>query len=137
MPAIAKSVRGFTLIELIIVLVISVAGFAAVSSNISSGNQSTKLLTAARDIASALRYAQGEALLTRNPVSVAINLDDNSYRISSRDKVYRLAGEIDLSLVVAEEEFSGGEGSIVFLAMAHQPADALLWNGASNCGVSM
>lgn len=106
--------RGFTLIELIIVLLISVLGFAAISSNISSGNQSTKLQAAARDIASALRYAHGQALLSRQPVSVAINLDDNSYRISNRNKIYRLADEIDVSLVVAEEEFEKGEGSIRF-----------------------
>jgi len=114
-PAVSKPVQGFTLLELIIVLLVSVLGFAAVSSNISSGNQSTKLQAAARDIASALRYAHGEALVTRNPVSVAVNLDDNSYRISNRDKVYRLAAEIDVSVVVAEEEFTdGGEGSIRF-----------------------
>lgn len=111
----AKSVRGFTLIELIIVLLIGVLGFAAVSSNISSGNQSTKLQTVARDIASALRYAHGQALLSRQPVSVAINLDDNSYRVSNRNKIYQFSVDIDVSLVVAEEEFAdGGEGSIRF-----------------------
>lgn len=114
MQAIRKPVQGFTLIELIIVLVISVLGFAVVGSNISSGNQSTKLSAAARDIASALRFAHGESLLTRQQVSVAINLDENSYRISNRDKLYRLASEIEISLVVAEDQFTDGEGSIRF-----------------------
>ncbi|MDD4913405.1 MAG: GspH/FimT family pseudopilin [Methylococcales bacterium] len=112
--SLARPVQGFTLIEMIIVLVISVLGFAVLGSNINSGNQTTQLQASARDIASALRYAQGEALITRIPVSVAVNLDDNSYRISNRDKIYRLPGELDISLVVAEEEFGGGEGSIRF-----------------------
>jgi len=106
--------QGFTLIELIIVLVISVLGFAVVGSNISSGNQSTKLSAAARDIASALRFAHGESLLTRQQISVVINLDENSYRISNRDKLYRLAGDIEISLVVAEDQFTDGEGGIRF-----------------------
>lgn len=106
--------RGFTLIEMIIVLVIGVLGFAAISSNISSGNQSTKLQAAARDIASALRYAHGQALMSRQTVSVVINLDDNSYRVSNRDKIYELPTEIDVSLTVAEEELAEGDGGIRF-----------------------
>lgn len=109
----AKS-AGFTLVELMIVLLVSVLGYAALGGNISSGNQSTKLQAAARDIASALRFAHGEALLSRQPVSVAINLDDNSYRISNRDKIHHLAGEIEVTVVVAEEEFAEGLGSIRF-----------------------
>lgn len=113
-PFAAKTHHGFTLIELIIVLLISVLAFAAVSVNISSGNQTMRLQAAARDIASALRYARGQALIGREPVSVSINLDDNSYRVSNRSKVYRLPAEIDISLVVADDELEEGEGSIRF-----------------------
>lgn len=110
-----KANQGFTLIEMIIVLLISVLGFAVLGSNISSGNQSTRLQAAARDLASALRYAHGQALLSRKPVSVEIDLADNSYRLSNRDKVYSLDEQIELSLVVAEEEFAEGKaGSIRF-----------------------
>lgn len=117
MPIAAKAAQGFTLLELIIVLLISVLGFAVIGSNISSGNQTTRLQAAARDIASALRYAHGQALMSRQPVSVAVNLAENSYRISNRDKIYRLDDRIDISLTVAEEEFADGqEGSIKFFA---------------------
>lgn len=101
-----KFQRGFTLLELIIVLFISVLGFAVVGSNISSGNESTRLQAAARDLASALRYAHGQALMTRRPVSVAVNLQDNSYRISNRDKRYQMDAHIVMSVTVAEEEMS-------------------------------
>jgi len=114
-PITAKSQQGFTLLELIIVLLISVLGFAVIGTNISSGNQATRLKAAARDVASALRYAHGQALMTGRPVSVAIHLGDNSYRISNRDKVFYLDSEIDISLTVAEDEFADGqEGSIRF-----------------------
>lgn len=109
MPIAVTSARGFTLLELIIVLLISVLGFAVVGSNISSGNQSTRIQAAARDIASALRYAHGQALLSRQPVSVIVNLDDNSYSIGNRGKIYRLDREIAISVTVAEEEFTEGQ----------------------------
>ncbi len=109
--SISKTQQGFTLLELIIVLVVSVLGFAVIGSNISSGNQSTRLQAAARDIASALRYAHGQALMTRQPVSVSVNLDENSYRISNRDKVYQLDEQIEVSVVVAEEEMTEGQAA--------------------------
>ena len=111
-----RSQLGFTLLELIIVLVISVLGFAVVGSKISNGNETTRLQAASRDIASALRYAHGQALVSHQTVSVVINLDDNSYRISLQDKIYALPEQIDISLVVAEEEFAAGEGGIRFFA---------------------
>lgn len=115
MPLAVKAAQGFTLLELIIVLLISVLGFAVIGSNISSGNQTTRLQAAARDIASALRYAHGQALMSRQPVSVAVNLSENSYRISHRDKIYHLDERIAISLTIAEEEFADGrEGSIRF-----------------------
>jgi general secretion pathway protein H len=111
-----RSSQGFTLVELIIVLVIAVLGFAAVAISMSSGDQTTQLQAVARDMASALRYAQGEALMTRVPVSVDINLDENTYRISNSEKVFDFSKQIDVSLVVAAEELSEGQGSIRFFA---------------------
>lgn len=104
-----KAEQGFTLLELIIVLLISVLGFAVIGSNISSGNQSTRVQAAARDIASALRYAHGQALMSRQPVSVTLDLGDNSYTIGNRGKRYRLDSEIGISVTVAEDEFTEGQ----------------------------
>ncbi|TPQ28654.1 GspH/FimT family pseudopilin [Methylomonas sp. HW2-6] len=110
-----RSCAGFTLIELVVVLLVAVLGFAALGGSIGSGNKSTQLQALARDLASALRYAQGQALATQRQTSVAIDLRNNSYQISNRDKVYTFAEEVDVSLVVAEEEFGADQiGSIRF-----------------------
>ena len=53
--------KGFTLLELIVVLFIVVLGFSVVGINLSSGNDATELKAAARDIVSALRFARGQA----------------------------------------------------------------------------
>jgi general secretion pathway protein H len=109
--------RGFTLIELTIVLLIIVLGFSVIGSNISSGNQSAQLKAVARDLASALRYARGQALITHQEVAVAINLAENSYEVSNRDKIHYFSDEIDLTLVIAQDEFEDDEtGHIRFYA---------------------
>jgi general secretion pathway protein H len=109
--------RGFTLIELTIVLIIMVIGFAVIGTNISSGNKSAQLKAAARDLGSAFRYARGQALISRKEVAVAIDLSENSYKITSRDKTYHFSPEIELTLVIAQDEFKQGEvGHIRFYA---------------------
>jgi len=101
--------RGFTLIELTVVLLIVVLGFTAIGINISSGNQSSQLKAATRDLVSALRYARGQALISHQTVAVAINLAENSYKISNRDRVYSLPAKIELTLVIAQDEFKDDE----------------------------
>ncbi len=104
-----RQAQGFTLIELSVVLLIVVIGFAAISSNISSGNQAAQLKATARDLASALRYARGHALLSHKEVIVAINLAENTYQLSNRKKIYSFSDQIDVTLEIAQDEFKQDE----------------------------
>ncbi len=101
--------RGFTLIELTVVLTVVVLGFAAVSTQIAAGNQSLQMKSLCRDLVSALRYARGQALLSGQEVAVAIDLAENSYRLSNRDKVFTFAKDIELTLEIAQDELSADE----------------------------
>ena len=104
-----KPAQGFTLIELTVVLLVMVLGFSAIGTNISSGNHSSQLKALSRDLASALRYARGQALISHNEVSVAINLAENTYKVSNRDKAYPFSDEIEVTLVIAQNEFKNDE----------------------------
>jgi general secretion pathway protein H len=108
--------KGFTLLELIVVLFIIVLGFSVVGINFSSGSP-MQLQGAARDLVSALRYAHGTAKMSHKETTVNIDLDDNSYTISSRDKVYRIPESIALSVVTAQSQLTGrNQGNIRFFA---------------------
>ena len=111
----APRMSGFTLLELIVVLFIVVLGFSVVGFNLSSGNNSTEVKAAARDIVSALRYARGQALMTHQETTLALNLSENTYPVSGRDKVYTLPKAIDVTVVTAQSELTGeGLGNIRF-----------------------
>ena len=84
----ALHLRGFTLLELVVVLFIVVLGFSVVGINLSSGNNTTEIKAASRDIVSALRYARGQALMSHQETTVALDLAENTYTVSGRDKVY-------------------------------------------------
>ena len=109
---------GFTLIELTVVLLIVVMGFTVIASNISSGNQSSQLKATARDLSSAFRYARGQALISHKEIAVTINLAENSYQIEGRNKTFEFSDEIEVTLVIAEEEFNNDDetASIRFYA---------------------
>ena len=99
--------HGFTLLELIVVLFIIVLGFSVVSLNLSSGNESTKLKIAARDLVSALRFARGEALISHQEMSVIIDLEANTYSVSRRDKLYQIPKSIGVTVVAAKSQTKG------------------------------
>jgi general secretion pathway protein H len=109
--------RGFTLLELTVVLLVVVLGFSVIGLNLSSGNDSTKIKAAARDIVSALRYARGQALMTREETTVALDLGSNSYKVTGRDKNYKIPEDIDVTVVTAQTELAGeGLANIRFFA---------------------
>jgi general secretion pathway protein H len=108
--------NGFTLLELIVVLFIVVLGFSVVGINLSSGNDATELKVAARDIVSALRFARGQALISHQETTVTLDLAENTYTVSGRNKVYSLAKAIDVTVVTAQNEITDGLGSIRFFA---------------------
>jgi len=109
--------RGFTLLELVVVLFVVVLGFSVIGLNLSSGSDSTQIKAAARDIVSALRYARGQALMTRRETTVALNLSDSSYTVTGRGKLYHIPETIGLTVVTAQTELTGkGTASIRFFA---------------------
>ncbi len=113
----ASRMGGFTLLELTVVLFVVVLGFSVIGLNLSSGNDSTEIKAAARDIVSALRYARGQALVTHQEATVALDLSDNSYTVSGRDKLYQIPEAIDVTVVTAQTELTGeGTASIRFFA---------------------
>jgi general secretion pathway protein H len=109
--------KGFTLLEILVVLFIVMLGFSVVAINLSSGNSAVGHQRAARDVVSALRYARGIALMSHRESTVTFDLDENSYRINNRDTVYRIPDTIKITLVTAQSQLMGQrQGSVRFFA---------------------
>jgi general secretion pathway protein H len=99
--------KGFTLLELLVVLFIMILGFSIIGINLSSGNGSAAIKVAARDMVSALRYTRGQALISHQQATITINLSENSYTVSDRTKEYAIPKAIALTVVTAQSELSG------------------------------
>lgn len=106
--------KGFTLIELLLVVVIVGMMVAVLVSNIGSGNQSTVLNGAAREVASAIRYARGHAMTHRKESIFEFNLDENTYHVADKAKEFKLSSDIEVTLDVAQSQVQNRQGAIRF-----------------------
>jgi general secretion pathway protein H len=73
--------RGFTLLELLVVMVIIAAIVGLVVPRFGAALPGVELRGAARDVASALRFARGRAIATRGDVAVVFDVNARTYRI--------------------------------------------------------
>lgn len=108
--------KGFTLTELLIVLVIMTLSVFVGMLNISSANKQVNLKAAGRDLKSALKYARGQALIMQQEVTITLDLATNHYHINTRhQKSYSLAKSIEITLRTAQVDIeSDQQGQIRF-----------------------
>lgn len=108
--------QGFTLLEMILVLVIAAVLAAVALPNLQPAIAAMQLRAATQDVASALRHSRGQALSQGREVEFVLNVDKHFYRVAGRHKAYALPESVKLGLFTADFLMSDGQGSIVFYA---------------------
>ncbi len=99
----ARRSRGFTLLELLLVLVIAAAGYALVARVGAGGMSGAELRAAARAVAAGLRDARGTAIARQEPATLTLDLENRRMAVSGgRDRA--LPRRLDLKLYTAQSE---------------------------------
>lgn len=107
--------RGFTLLELLLVLVIAAAGYALVVRLASGGVSGAQLKSAARAVAAGLRDARGTAIATQESAALTLDLEHRSFEVSGGRRARSLPDQLDLKLYTAQSEIVDDKrGSIRF-----------------------
>lgn len=110
-----KSYRqGFTLLEMMLVLVIAAVLAAVAVPNMQPAIASMQLRAATQDVASALRHVRGQALQKGREAEFLLNVNRHFYRVAGRAKPYALPDSVKLSLFTADFLMEEGQGSIIF-----------------------
>jgi general secretion pathway protein H len=109
-----QSAHGFTLLEMMLVLVVAALLAAVAVPNMQPAIATMQLKTAAQDIASALRHTRGQALSQGKEAEFVLNVNRHFYRVAGRRKPYALPESVKLSLFTADFLMDEGQGSIVF-----------------------
>lgn len=110
----ARRQGGFTLLELMAVLVIGAVAYALIVGVPFRGASAADLKAAARTLASGLRQAQMTAMATRRDALLTLDVEARAYQVAEGD-TQRLPEGIELKLVTAQTEVaSSSKGAIRF-----------------------
>lgn len=110
-----RAVAGFTLLEMIVVLVIAAFAMALLMPDFSRMQEGLQLKSAARGLLSGLRHARGEAIKSGRDATMLVDVEKRIYRLSDSPREFKLPESIDIKLLTAESELTGeGQGAIRF-----------------------
>lgn len=101
-----RRAAGFTLLEIIVVLVIGALAYALMIGVVFRGTSTSDLKAAARTLAAGLRQAQTMAITTRRDASLTLDMDAREYTLPGESAPRRLPKDIDLKLYTAQSEVS-------------------------------
>jgi general secretion pathway protein H len=105
---------GFTLVELLVVLVIAALVLALVGTSISRSISGAEMRTAARQLASSIRYTRTHAILTKSEQVFMVDTENRSYSAPERDAVLLPEGMEVLLTTARSELTSESVGGIRF-----------------------
>lgn len=97
---------GFTLLEMMVVLVIGAIAYALIVGTPFRGASAAELKAAARTLASGLRHAQATALATRRDAVLTLDVEAREFELPGDSRVHRLSDDIELKLFTAQQEVS-------------------------------
>ena len=108
--------RGFTLLEMLVVLAILAFAYALVPPMfVSSGVSTTELKSAARQLAAGLRKTRTQAIQSRKDAVLVVDVVQHLFTISGDNKKYPLPAKADLTVFTAKGDVEGEDrGAIRF-----------------------
>ena len=111
-----RAQRGFTLIEIIAVMVLLSIVVGLVAMSFSRSMSGAKVEAASRDLVAALRYTRGQAIVHGQQAALDIDLQHNTYQAPGKT-IVQLPKDMRMQLVTAEIEQTGAaSGRIRFFA---------------------
>lgn len=96
---------GFTLVELLVVLVIAALVLALVGTSISRSISGAEMRTAARKLAANIRYTRTHAILTKSEQVFLVDTENRSYTAAERQPV-ELPEGMEVLLTTARSELT-------------------------------
>lgn len=97
--------KGFSLIEILVVMVFIavIAGF--VSSSMTKSLRKTKIRAVSKNLVSAMRYTRGQAIVKHEEKTISFNVKEKSYK-APRKKTVKIPDEVDINVYTADSEIA-------------------------------
>ncbi|MBK7541646.1 MAG: GspH/FimT family pseudopilin [Candidatus Competibacteraceae bacterium] len=130
MASIRPRQRGFTLLELMVVLVIAVLLVAVAPPLLSGLSGATELRGAARQLAAGLRFARNEAVTRQREATLTLDLAQHRFAVSGDPREISLPDTLALQLHTAQSElWNHTTGNIRFFPDGSSTGGAITVSG--------
>ncbi|NOR20339.1 MAG: prepilin-type N-terminal cleavage/methylation domain-containing protein [Xanthomonadales bacterium] len=97
--------RGFTLVELMMVMVIIAVVMGLVATSMSSSISSAEARAASRKLVASLRYTRARAILDKQEQVLLVDTENRSYKAPGREQI-NLPEGVDLTVTTARSELT-------------------------------
>ena len=101
--------RGFTLLELMVVLAIAAVMMTIVPPMISRALPGAELKSASRQLAAGLRMARNQALVSRRDARLILDLEKHRFEITGRKRSHSIPESLKIDLLTVESERLGDD----------------------------
>ena len=97
--------RGFTLVEIMVVMVIVTLVLGMVATSMSSSVSGAEARSAARKLVASLRYTRARAIIEKSEQVFEVNTEDRSYQAPGRKQI-NLPEGVDVTITTARSEIT-------------------------------
>jgi len=97
--------RGFTLVEIMVVMVIITLVLGMVATSMSSSISGAEARSAARKLVASLRYTRARAIIDKSEQVFEVNTENRSYQAPGREQV-NLPEGVDVTITTARSEIT-------------------------------
>lgn len=105
---------GFTLLELLVVLVLMGLVTGVAVPLLASGMPGTQLKASVRDLLAGLRQARDRAIIRRQDTALTIDVRKHAFQVSGDPHIYQLPSKVQIGLFVADTQAGGDVGAFRF-----------------------
>ena len=96
--------RGFSLLEVIVVITIIALSYTLLPKMIFGGVSGAELRSNARAVATGLRLARDAAINTKREAVLSINMENREFTLPNDTKLHKLNDKLDVKLYTAEAD---------------------------------
>jgi len=94
---------GFSLVEVIVVMLILALVASVVAVNVTGSLKSTRIRAVSRDLVAAMKYTRGQAIAKGKAQHISFNLEDKSYQAPGK-KVVKIPEDMEFGVYTADSE---------------------------------
>ncbi len=100
-----RQVRGFTLVEIMVVMVIIALVMGLVATSMSRSISGAQARAASRNLVASLRYTRARAIIDKKEQVFQVNTENRSYQAPGRKQITLPKG-VEVSITTARSEFT-------------------------------